>query len=207
MLIKKNATVLFQGDSITDAGRDRENDTLGDGYPRYVAAMFTAAYPELGVKFINRGISGNRTTELLERWDEDCLALKPDVLSILIGINDIWRQYDSDMVTTTEQFYDNYYKLLSSVKKEIGDIPIIMMEPFLLPFIADKVHWRTALDPEIYAARKIAREFGAVYIPLDGIFASRSITVEPTVWSEDGVHPTQAGHALIAQLWLEAAQA
>ncbi len=203
MLIQPNTTVLFQGDSITDVGRNRETDDLGGGYPRFVAGLFTSKYPGMNVKFLNKGISGNRTTELLSCWEEDCLALKPDFLSILIGINDTWRRFDSDTPTTAQQYESNYRTLLTQVRERLGDIPILIMEPFLMPFVPDKLNWREDLDPKIHAARKIAQEFHAHYLPLDGLFASKSIECGYEIWSADGVHPTVAGHALIARQWLK----
>lgn len=204
MIIEKNATVLFQGDSITDAGRDREAGTLGNGYPRYIAGLFNSMYPELNVKFVNKGISGNRVVDLQNRWTEDCINIKPDVLSILIGVNDTWRKYDSNDETSAEKYYNGFKDILTRVRLEVGDIPIVILEPFLMPYPEDRKTWRVDLDPKIQMARQIAREFGAIYIPLDGIFAANSINVEPSYWAEDGVHPTEAGHALIARTWLEA---
>jgi len=204
MYIKPNATILFQGDSITDVGRSRETDDLGSGYPNYVAALFNSAYPELNVKFINKGISGNRVIDLKNRWTEDCIALAPDVVSILIGVNDTWRRYDSNDETSAEAYYEDYKTILSRVKDELGDVPIIILEPFLLPYPEDRIKWRVDLDPKIQMARKVAKEFGATYIPLDGIFASKCMDTEYSFWAADGVHPTSAGHALIARAWLEA---
>ncbi len=203
MLIQPNMTVLFQGDSITDVGRDRETDDLGRGYARIASGLFTAKYPSMNVTFLNKGISGNRTSDLLARWEEDCLALKPDFLSILIGINDTWRRFDSNLPTTTEQYESNYRELLTQVRDRLGDIPILIIEPFLMPFVPDKLNWREDLDPKIHAARKIAQEFHAYYLPLDGLFSAKSIECGYKVWSADGVHPSLAGHALIAQEWMK----
>ncbi len=202
MKIKKNATILFQGDSVTDCQRS-ENNLLGLGYPRLISALFKAQYPELNVKFLNRGVSGNRSIDLVNRWTEDCIEIRPDVLSILVGINDTWRRYDSNSPTTAEEFYHNYKKLLTRVRTEIGDISIIIMEPFLLQVKEEQTAWREDLDPKIQMARLVAREFGATYIPLDGIFAQKSMVMPATYWTADGVHPTVAGYGLIAQLWLE----
>ena len=97
--------VLFQGDSITDAGRDyADPHHLGDGYPKYAAEAIRDRFPDETFEFINLGISGNRTTDLLERWQKDCIAVQPDVLSILIGINDTWRRYDSNLPMTVEEY-------------------------------------------------------------------------------------------------------
>lgn len=206
MVIEKGAKVIFQGDSITDCGRDRQNDTLGNGYAYMAAALFNSLYPELDVKFINRGISGDTSTTLAERWTEDCIALKPDVVSILIGINDTWRKYDRNDPTTAERYYDKYNEILKKTRLSLGDIPIIILEPFVMPYPEDRLAWREDLDPKIQKARQLAREYGAIYVPLDGIFAQNSTAVPPSYWAADGVHPTAAGHALIARHWLEAVE-
>ncbi|MBN2712655.1 MAG: SGNH/GDSL hydrolase family protein [Planctomycetes bacterium] len=206
-LINKNSTVLFQGDSITDAGRSRDNDAmLGCGYANMVAAWFSAAHPEHNVTFINRGISGNRVKDLRARWKEDCLDLKPDWVSIMIGINDCWRRYDSNDPTSVEVYETGFRDLLIQVRDNLK-ANLVILEPFVLPVPEDRIKWREDLDLKIEAARRLAREFGATYIPLDGIFAAHSAKREPGFWAADGVHPTQAGHALIAQHWLKAIDA
>jgi lysophospholipase L1-like esterase len=207
MLIQDNSTVLFQGDSITDAGRSRENDAeLGRGYANMTAAWFGMLYPEKNVRFINRGISGNRVRDLQARWQEDCLDLRPDVISILIGINDTWRRYDRDDPTDTEDYANGFRDLLERTRRETA-ATLVLLEPFVLPVPDDRRQWREDLDPKIQAARELAREFEAVYVPLDGIFAAACCRRAPAFWAADGVHPTQAGHALITRAWLDAAEA
>lgn len=206
-LIETNATVLFQGDSITDAGRSRENDAdLGRGYAAMVAAWFSARYPERKVRFLNRGISGNRAKDLRARWQTDCLDLAPTWVSILIGINDTWRRYDSNDPTPPDVFEAHYRAILEQTRDRLG-ARIIILEPFVLPTPPDRAAWRVDLDPKIAIARKLAREFGALFVPLDGPFAAAATQREMEVWLADGVHPTPAGHALIAQAWLRAVQA
>lgn len=203
-MIKKDNTILFQGDSITDCGRDRINDTLGHGYPYLIASVMGAMYPKLNLKFINRGISGNRTKDLCARWEKDCLDIKPDILSVLIGINDTWRRFDKNEPTAANEYYDNYKEIIKKTRDCLGDIPIIIMEPFLLPYPADRIAWREDLDLKIQKARQIAFEFNCSYIPLDGIFSQNSMKTEPKYWAADGVHPTLYGHALIARHWMDA---
>ena len=203
MMINKGDVVLFQGDSVTDCGRSRENDSLlGSGYVNMIAAQFTVMYPELEVQFINRGISGNRVKDLVARWDADCINLKPNIVTILIGINDTWRRYDSNDPTSTVVFQADYRELLTRIRSEL-DAQIILMDPFVLPAPPDRRTWREDLNPRIDGVRELAREFGAQYIPLDGIFAAAAMKAPCTVWCGDGVHPTQAGHALIANSWLD----
>ncbi|WP_438431809.1 SGNH/GDSL hydrolase family protein [Gorillibacterium sp. sgz500922] len=205
--IKENSLVLFQGDSITDWGRNREeSESLGHGYALLVAAEFGRRYPEKKVRFLNRGIGGNRVVDLQERWQRDCLDLKPDWVSIYIGINDTWRRYDNNEPTGTEAFYEGYRKLIQRTL-EGTDAGILLVEPFVLPYPEDRKAWREDLDPKIQAVRELAREFHTPYVALDGLFAAACSKAEPEYWAADGVHPTAAGHAIIAKAWLEAMEA
>lgn len=206
-LIEDNAIVLFQGDSITDAGRSRADDAdLGRGYAAMTAAWFSALYPQKRVTFLNRGISGNRVKDLRARWQQDCLDLKPTWVSIMIGVNDTWRRYDSHDPTPVEAYERDYRAILEAVRDGLN-ARLILLEPFLLPTPPDREAWRVDLDPKIAAARKLAREFNALYVPLDGLFAEAAARREPAFWLPDGVHPTPAGHAFIAQTWLRAVKA
>ncbi|MEI6492451.1 MAG: SGNH/GDSL hydrolase family protein [Verrucomicrobiota bacterium] len=201
MLFQPGQTILFQGDSITDAGRNREDAAgLGGGYAMMAASQMQALYPDLGLKFINKGISGNRAVDLAGRWQVDCLNLKPDWVSILIGVNDCWRRYDAKDPTPAEIFETHYRDILERSKHR--GIGIIICEPFLLPCPPDREAWREDLDPKIHVARKLAREFAARLVPFDGIFAARSVQQPPSYWAGDGVHPSLAGHALMAAEWI-----
>ncbi len=203
-LIQNGQTILFQGDSITDCGRSRDDDSdLGHGYAALVAAWLSAARPYDNLSFINRGISGNRAGDLRQRWDEDCINLNPDWVSIMIGINDTWRRYDRNDATSTTEYEENYRTILKRVRDELG-AGILILEPFVLPYPADRKNWREDLDPKIAAVRELAAEFRARLIPLDGIMNSVAAAREPGFLAGDGVHPSAAGHALIAQQWLKA---
>jgi acyl-CoA thioesterase I len=204
MLIDDNAVVLFQGDSITDAGRGREDDgNLGQGYVNMIAAWFAALHSAQNVRFLNRGISGNRAKDLAARWQADAVNLRPDWISIMIGINDTWRRFDAGDPTPVEQYAAAYRSLLESTRRHL-DARLVLCEPFVLPTPPDRRAWREDLDPKIHVARDLAREFGAILVPLDGLFAAAATQRDPAFWAADGVHPTQAGHALIAQAWLRA---
>lgn len=203
-VFQQGDVVLFQGDSITDCGRDRANpDDLGRGYAYMAASTFQAKYPELGVTFYNRGISGDRAADLVSRWEEDCVALQPDWVSILIGINDTWRWFDADSKTTTEEYEDHYRTILEDVRMKTK-AGLILCEPFVLPHPIDRAAWRVDLDPKIQVVRSLAREYGAIYIPFDGLFAQATTKQELAYWAKDGVHPTPAGHGLMAYHWLKA---
>lgn len=196
--------VLFQGDSVTDCGRDRNDPAaLGNGYAAMAAAWHAAAHPDSGARFINRGVSGDRVRDLQERWEHDCLDLFPDVLSILIGINDVWRRYDRADPTSADRFESGYRDLLERARART-DARLVLLEPFVLPVFPGHEEWREDLDPKIRIVRALAREYGATHIPLDGLFARAAARRPPRDWATDGVHPTAGGHALIARAWLEA---
>jgi len=202
-LLNKNDVILFQGDSITDTGRNRDDGgDLGKGYAFLIAAHLSARYPELDLKFLNRGISGNRVSNLQERWQRDCLDLEPTWVSVYIGINDTWRRYDRDDPTSVERFEEGYRDVLVRTTERL-QAKLILIEPFVLPHPADREAWREDLDPKIHVVRKLAREFGALLVPLDGLFAQAATRAHSPYWAPDGVHPSPAGHALIAKAWLE----
>lgn len=207
MTLYPDSTVLFTGDSITDCGREKENpqanDGLGGGYVNLIAASLRHHLgPDLDIH--NRGISGNRIYDLEERLQPDLLELNPDIISILIGINDTWRRYDSDKPSPIDEFKASYARILGTIRDEL-DADIILLEPFLLPVPEDRKAWREDLDPRIAAVREVAVEFGADYVPLDGLFAEAATAAPAGHWLPDGVHPSLAGHNLIAEAWLERA--
>lgn len=206
-LIQDHAAVLFQGDSITDSGRLRHDSaSLGDGYALITTAWFSSLYPEKQVTFLNRGVGGDRVINLLQRWDADCIALQPDWVSILIGVNDMWRRYDSNDPTSTEQFEGNYRRLLDQTVKQLNP-KLILCEPFLLPVNEAQKSWREDLDPKIEVVRKLASEYKTILVPLDTVFAQAVQQREAAYWLPDGVHTSPAGAALIAQAWLKAVNA
>jgi lysophospholipase L1-like esterase len=212
-IMSGNSVILFQGDSITDCGRNKETDSsdpfvpadLGQGYPSKIAGLFEILFPGTGLRFVNRGISGNRVKDLLERYEKDFKALKPDVVSILIGINDTWRRYDSNDPTNVDLFESQYKALLKNLKRDLPQTPIVIIEPFLLGSIPERNIWREDLDPKIQAVRNLAREFADHYIPMDGIFARYAVEgMKETDMADDGVHPSSLGHGIIAKEWLKA---
>ena len=202
--LEENYKILFIGDSITDCGRSREDlSNPGLGYVRFLAGMLGMSYAELKPKFINTGISGDRVRDLKARWEPDCLKHKPDVVSIMIGINDTWRRYDAAKDPTDAAAYKKDYEFILKELKNKLDCQIVIVEPFLLPTPEDRREWREDLDPKITAARELASEYADAFVPLDGIFASAAIRREPSYWTPDGVHPSIQGHMLIAESWLE----
>ena len=168
-----------------------------------VAGMFSALQPHSKVSFLNRGVGGNRVIDLKNRWSADCIDLKPNVVSIMIGINDTWRRYDSNNPTSVEAYEESFREILSRTRQEL-DAKIVIVEPFVLPYPADRAKWREDLDPKIQVARSLAGEFADVFVPMDGIFAQHAVLQGMEIWAGDGVHPTPAGHGLIAKAWLDA---
>ena len=197
--------ILFQGDSITDAGRDKRNyHDMGKGYPKFATELIKEAFPNVDFEFINQGISGNRTCQLFDRLYLDAIAFEPDVISILIGINDVWHRHGSGKIETTdEQIALNYRTILTRLKEQTG-AKIIMLEPFLLD-CEEKEDWRPEVERVITIVRELAKEFADAYIPLNDLFREALKTQpEPQFYSADGVHPNDNGRAFIGKHYFEA---
>ena len=197
--------ILFQGDSITDAGRDKRNyHDMGNGYPKYAAKLIAEAHPELDIEFINLGISGNRTDQLFDRMSKDLIELQPDIVSVFIGINDIWHRYGNDRVKTTDaQIETNYRAILERIRKETN-AKIIMMVPYILD-CEDKVQTRADLPALQAIVRKLASEYADILVPLDEQFEEALKTQpEPHYYSNDAVHPNPNGAAFIGARYAEA---
>lgn len=208
MLFHENSVILFQGDSITDAGRGYDPDNLGSGYARMCVRALEALYPDYNLTCLNRGISGNRVCDLAERWKEDCLDLKPDLVSILIGVNDTWHSHGVGLFggVSNEAFEENYRRILEQTKA-MG-AKIILIEPFAFHHQAFSEDWRDGdFGHKIMITRRLAAEYADEFIPMDGIFYKNTLRFKPEELSEDGVHPTAAGHRLISLEWLKAAGA
>ncbi|MHB8962568.1 MAG: SGNH/GDSL hydrolase family protein [Saccharofermentanales bacterium] len=202
---KNGQTVLFQGDSITDCGRDREDITsLGDGYPAKIAEIYKVLFPGVDVHFVNKGVSGARIPDLIVRYIEDIMDIAPDFISIFIGINDVWRRYDSNDPSTIDAFRDHYEYLLKMIKSHMPETKIMLIEPFVLNSLPDRASWREDLDPKIQVVREMASLYADYYLPLDGIMAA-NCTGRYTAQelAEDGVHPSAKGHAIIAEAYLK----
>jgi lysophospholipase L1-like esterase len=206
----KGQTILFQGDSITDSERNRKetgfntSQVLGSGYPMLAGAALLEKYAALELKIFNKGISGNKVFQLAERWDKDCLEIRPDVLSILIGVNDIWHKYKKEYNGTIEVYRNDYISLLERTKKVLPGVKLIIGEPFAIKSgSAVEDRWY----PEFYeyqkAAKEIASQFGAVFLPYQSIYDEAQKLAPGVFWTGDGVHPTLAGAQLMAHAWLD----
>lgn len=194
--------ILFQGDSITDAGRNREDiHDLGHGYPLYAAAEMRARHPETAFEFIDLGISGNQTKDLVARLESDFIDIQPDIVSIMIGINDTWHHAGDRSWIPHEVFEERYRTVLTAIK-ERTHAKIMMIEPYIVP-VPDKMFFYEDLFPKILIERKLAKEFADVYMPLDGLIAQLAIDRPYTDFSDDGVHPNQSGAAIIGKIYAD----
>ncbi|GAB1360327.1 SGNH/GDSL hydrolase family protein [Porphyromonadaceae bacterium] len=212
IVLKEGMTILFQGDSITDAGRSRETEgvandqaMLGKGYALLTSSKLMKQFAGLNLKIYNRGISGNKVYQLQERWQKDCLDLKPDVLSILIGVNDFWHKLTGNYDGTVEVYERDFRKLMQDTKKALPNVQLIVCEPFAINntrAVNDK--WFPEFDAYRAAAKKIATEFNAVFIPFQTMFDEAESSAPGAYWAADGVHPSLPGAELMSEAWMKA---
>jgi len=200
--------ILFQGDSITDADRSRQDDSrLGVGYPRLVEAAL--GLEEAGEhEFFNRGISGNRIVDLYARIKADIINLKPDLMSILIGVNDVWHEiYENPNGVDADKFFKIYSMLIEEIKEALPNIKIMILEPFVLPGCSTVENWdyfSTEVPKRALMAKKIAEKYSLPFIPLQKGFDALSTKAPYEYWLGDGVHPTAKGHEFIKTEWIKA---
>ena len=205
--------ILFQGDSITDAERNRTADwNMGCGYPTLVTAHLGKEFP-YQYKTINRGISGNRVVDLFARIKVDMINLKPDYMSILIGINDVWHEIGSHNGVDAGKFEMVYGLLIEELLGELPGLKLMLLEPFVLPGSATRSdaenpgRWeffRAQTDLRRGAVKRLAEKYNLVFVPLQERFSTANADApEDGFWRFDGVHPSAAGHELIKQAWLE----
>lgn len=201
---------LFQGDSITDGNRGRNidpNHIMGHGYAFSIASRLGADLPEKKLIFYNRGISGNKVTDLADRWQKDTLDLKPNVLSILIGINDTSSVVFSRPDAVTPEKYEEVYRLLlSQTKAQFPEILFVLCNPFILPVGKVKENWdayKTELAKRQSTVLKLVKEFDTVFVDFQQVFDQACKRADADYWIWDGVHPTVAGHELMAREWIK----
>lgn len=213
LVFEKENTVLFQGDSITDAGRDKENElpnnpkSFGHGYAFLAASVLLNKLPEKNLTVYNRGISGNKVYQLAERWQKDCLDLKPDVLSILIGINDYWHFRNGKYDGTVEVYENDYRRLIQSTMEKLPNIKLVICQPFaVINTSAVDETWVAPVKSFQLAAKKIADEFNGIWIPFQEVFDEAVKHAPATYWTGDGVHPAMPGAQLMAEAWLRAVE-
>jgi len=206
LALKPSQTIVFIGDSITDAGRlQRAYRPFGNGYVNFTANYLRAKYPRLNFRIINTGINGNTIRDLERRWERDCLSHRPDVLSVLIGINDMWRLHTAGREkqgVKLQEYESTYRRLLTAVRRQ-GDCQFVLAEPFMFCDNAQDEMFRR-LPAYINAVHNLAEQFDAVLVPLQSAIDEKIKTVASDKWSDDMVHPYQWAHAWISQRWIEA---
>lgn len=205
-------TILFQGDSITDSGRSRENDAnTGIGYPTLVKGELGFSYPNQYIIY-NRGISGNRVVDLYARIKKDIINLKPDIMSILIGVNDVWHEFSSQNGVDADKYFKVYSMLIEEIKEALPDVKIMIMEPFVLKASAtedteecpDKWNlFSTEVKKRAAKAKELAEKYDLPFIALQDKFDEAAKLAPNHYWLADGVHPTTAGHEIIKREWIK----
>ena len=201
--------ILFQGDSITDADRNRQWDIdLGKGYPQLVSG--TLSYESPGCyQFTNRGISGNRIVDVYARIKCDLINLKPDVVSILVGVNDVGHEFSSKNGVCAEKYYTIYDLMIQEILAALPDVKILILEPFVLPGAVTREKW-DIFYAEVLArgekAKQVAQKYHLTFVPLQQHFEQAATGNDPEYWIRDGIHPTPAGHEIIKREWLKAFQ-
>lgn len=209
--LKRGLKILFQGDSITDGNRSRNNDwnhVMGHGYAYLIASRFWYNQPGKKFEFYNRGISGNKITDLAMRWKDDAIDIQPDILSILIGVNDVSYFIAGDERYSAGNYEKDYNTLISRTKKELPEVRLVLCEPFILPVGNIKDNW-SIWHPEIQKrqdiVKKLAFNYDAVFVGLQEPFNKACNKAPADYWIWDGVHPMPAGHELIARQWIRKA--
>ena len=214
-LVARGDVILFQGDSITDAGRSRapakatapnNQPGLGNGYAWLAAAELLVARPNDALKIFNRGISGHKVFQLAERWQADCLDLKPNLLSILIGVNDIWHSLDPKLgyKGTVEVYERDLQALLERTRKALPKVKLVICEPFVLRCGAVNDRWFPEFDRYRAASKRVAKSQHTTFVPFQTMFDEAIKYAPPEHWAADGVHPSPAGASLMAYFWLKA---
>lgn len=204
--------ILFQGDSITDVGRSKDNDiNMGHGYALMVAGELGFSEPGK-YTFYNRGVSGNRIVDQYARIKASMINLRPDYMSILVGVNDVWHEYNSQNGVSTEKYEMVYGLLVEELKQALPELKIMILEPFVLPGGETQ---NTPEHPDRWdymnrevrehaaAAKRVAQKHDLKFVPLQAMFDEADAKT-PGIWTWDGVHPTPCGHELIKRQWLEA---
>lgn len=208
--LEKDNVILFQGDSITDWGRDKNKNNpndfgaLGSGYVLLAATKLLSDNPAKNLQIYNKGISGNKVFQLSDRWETDCLNLKPNVLSIMIGVNDFWHTITNGYTGTIEVYHNDFIKLLNRTRQALPDVKFIIGEPFAVKGVkAVDDKWYPAFDAYRQASQDVASQFGAAFIPYQAIFDKAVESAPGNYWTLDGVHPSPAGAGLMAHAWME----
>ena len=199
--------MVFIGDSITACNRLNDPEQLGNGYVRLIRDYLWSKDPANGPEVINRGISGNRVIDLEQRWQVDVLDLAPDILSIKIGINDVWHSLrPNPSGVPIDQFHASYSRILGLVKESLPKCRLILCEPTVI-WPPAPPEGNRALGPYVAAVHELAKIYSAgVVVPLHSAFNHARKERPDVVWAPDGVHPSSVGHMLIARTWLSSCE-
>jgi len=205
MIFQHGQKVLFVGDSITDCGRREWARPYGDGYVTLVRSLIIARYPELGLTFTNMGVGGDTVRDLATRWERDVLAERPDWLSVMIGINDVWAAFEGDAPDRAVPLaeYDATLRGLLVRATEATGARLILAQPYMIEPDRSRP-MRKAMDAYGDAVRQIASEYGAILVPVQAAFDAVLAHTTPADWASDQIHPNQPGHAVIALAFLQA---
>lgn len=203
--------IVFQGDSITDTGRCRQtqeaNIGLGSGYAYLIMAYLRYYQAENDFQIFNRGVGGDRIVDLYARWKIDALNLQPDILSILVGVNDTWREIELQDGVEAARYEMFYRMLLEWTRRELPQVKLVLMEPFVLLTGAVTAEWLQEIAARQKIVKELAGEFDAIFIPLQTLFDKALQRVpDPSYWTVDGIHPTAQGHQMICEAWLKATE-
>jgi len=208
-MIKPGSIILFQGDSISDINRHvdvkdaNHNRVMGIGFCNYIGARLLRERPADGLKFYNRAIGGNRIVDLYARWRADAINLKPDLISILIGINDTWHRFSKQNGVEPERYETVYRMLLEYTKQQLPEVQLVLCEPFLFQCGVVTEEWMDEMRQRQRSVKKLADEFGARFVPFQSALDKALEYAPPQYWVGDGVHPTMAGHWILAECWYE----
>lgn len=208
-IIKPHSVILFQGDSITDVGRSRRAvgpnhpDGMGYGYPRLITDRLLEKFPDQFLQFYNRGVSGDRIRDLAYRWPNDSLRLLPDVLSLLIGVNDTWNYLYMGMGSDPKDYQKIYRKILQDTRQHLPDIQFILCEPFVLITGEVSEEWLSDINERQEIVRGFSREFDGVFVPFQSALTKAAESTPPGKLLDDGVHPSDLGHRVLADCWMK----
>ena len=208
-MLEPGSVILFQGDSITDTQRNRDialpnhNHALGNGYVNQIAATLLYRFPTSSLQIYNRGIGGNRIFYLYARWRVDAINLRLTIISILIGVNDTWHHFGSNNGVEVDRYAQVYRMLLGYTRQQLPSVQLLLCEPFVLPCGVVQPAWQEEMAARQQIVKTLAADFGATFVPFQLQFNQVANTPSPEYWLADGVHPTPAGHHLMAKTWLQ----
>lgn len=207
--LKPHSVILFQGDSITDTGRSRltigpnSGDSLGFGYARRIADRLLEENKDQYLQIYNRGINGDRIRDLEGRWEQDSLWLMPDLISILIGVNDTWNYMFSGLGSSPEEYRIIYQGILENTRQRLPDVQLVLCEPFILLTGEVTQEWEEDISLRQASVQELASKFDAIFVPFQDALDEAARQISPHFLLDDGVHPTDKGHQVLSECWLK----